>query len=296
MRLWLSKNSGISLKDQLTRQIILAIISGDLSAGAKLPSVRELGRRYGIHPNTAAAAYRSLEENGWTESRSGSGVYVKTVSKATIDRAADEMDHDLDEAIALFLRNARTRGFSGEQIRVRFEAVFDAKKPQSIEIFEPDHDLALILEHEISSRFALPVSIVANNPKFANEVLVVSITDLPANISEPLYFVKLKLNSVQASMKGKERPEKTDMVGVVSHWETFRRWSQTMLVAVGIDEDNLVVRDTSRVNWRDGLRSCKLIIADALTAKSCHGLKTVSIFPLVSEESFEEMRAHFDEC
>ena len=294
MRFWLSKNGGISLKDQLTRQIILAVISGDLSAGDKLPSVRELGRRCNVHPNTVAAAYRWLEENGWTESRRGSGVYVKTVSKARIDRAADEMEHDLDRTILSFLQNARTRGFSAEQIKARFEAVANEKKPDHIEILEPDQNLGLVLKHEISCRFALPVSIVANGAKFAKDALVVSIADLPENISAPAHFVKLKLNSVQESMKGKSRPGETDLVGIVSHWGTFRRWSRTMLAAVGIDEDNLVVRDTSHANWRDGLRSCKLIIADALTAKSCHGLKNVSIFPLISEESFEEMRTHFD--
>jgi len=68
-----------------------------------------------------------------------------------------------------------------------------------------------------------------------------------------------------------------------------------MLIAVGLDEDNLVVRDANLPNWRDGLRSCKLIIADALTAKSCKGLRNVSIFLLISEESFEEVRKHLDE-
>jgi len=295
MRFWLSKNGGISLKDQLTRQVILAIVSGDLSAGDKLPSVRELGRRCRIHPNTVAVAYRWLEENGWTESRSGSGVYVKAVAKATMDKTADEIEDDLDAAICLFLKDARTRGFSRERIKERFEAVLDNKKPQRIEIFEPDRDLALILEHEISRRFALPVSTVANSTKFAKEVLVVSIADLPENIFAPAHFVKLKLNSVQESVTGKERPDETDLVGIVSHWETFRRWSQTMLVAVGLDEDNLVARDTSRANWRDGLPSCKPIIVDALTANICQGLKNVLTFSLISEESFEEMREHLDE-
>ena len=278
------------MKDQLTRQLILAIVSGDLSAGDKLPSVRELGRRYKIHPNTVAAAYRWLEENGWTESRSGSGVYVKTVSNARIDKATNEIGHDLDRAILSFLQDAKTRGFSREQIRERFEAVVDEAKPQRIKIFEPDRDLALILKHEISGRFALPVSIAANSAKFAKDVLVVSIADLPENVLAPVSFIKLKLNSVQESMKGKTRSDETSLVGIVSHWETFRRWSQTMLVAVGLDEDNLVVRDANLPNWRDGLRSCKLIVADALTANACRGLRNVSAFSLISEESFEQMR------
>lgn len=293
MRLWLSKNVGISLKDQLTRQMILAIISGDLSAGDKLPSIRELGRRYKVHPNTVAAAYRFLEASGWTESRSGSGVYVKTVTQARINKAANEIEHDLDTAILLFLKDAEVRGFDREQIKERFDAVFNREKPKHIEVFEQDRDLASILEYEISGRFTVPVVTTRNKIKFTTGALVVTITDLPDDLSA-VSFVKLKLNSVQESMKGKPRPNETLLIGIVSHWETFRRWSQTMLVAVGLDEDNLVMRDTSQENWRDGLGSCKLIIADTLTANACHSLRNVSAFPLISEDSFEEMRKHFD--
>jgi DNA-binding transcriptional regulator YhcF (GntR family) len=130
MRLWLSKNGGIPLKDQLTRQIILAISSGDVKPGDKLPSVRELGRRNKIHPNTITAAYRWLEENGWTESRSGSGVYVKTVSQARIVEAARAIEQDLDNAIRLFVKNAKERGFSTRQIKSRLACLAGPKRAE----------------------------------------------------------------------------------------------------------------------------------------------------------------------
>src|SRR6185369_6176967 len=61
MRLWLSKNSAASLREQLGTQLTLGVISGDLKPGEKLPSVRELARRYNIHSNTVSAAYRDVE-------------------------------------------------------------------------------------------------------------------------------------------------------------------------------------------------------------------------------------------
>ena len=65
MRIWLNRTGEVSLREQLTTQVVLGIVSRDLAPGQRLPSTRELARRYGIHPNTASAAYRQLEQEGW---------------------------------------------------------------------------------------------------------------------------------------------------------------------------------------------------------------------------------------
>ena len=61
MRLWLSRTADVSLREQLSTQVVLGILSKELGAGERLPSTRELARRFGIHANTASAAYRELE-------------------------------------------------------------------------------------------------------------------------------------------------------------------------------------------------------------------------------------------
>ncbi len=48
------------MREQLATQIILGIISEDLKPDQRLPSTRELARRFHIHPNTVSAAYRDL--------------------------------------------------------------------------------------------------------------------------------------------------------------------------------------------------------------------------------------------
>src|SRR5215831_1131889 len=86
-RLWLSRNSAASLRDQLATQIMLGVASGDPKEGEKLPSVRELARRYSVHANTVSAAYRDLAQRGWLEFRKGSGVYVRDrVVEAVTDK------------------------------------------------------------------------------------------------------------------------------------------------------------------------------------------------------------------
>ncbi len=88
MRLWLSKNSAASLREQLGTQLTLGVISGDLKPGEKLPSVRELARRYAIHSNTVSAAYRDVEARGWLEVRKGSGVYVRDLHQPTTEKSS----------------------------------------------------------------------------------------------------------------------------------------------------------------------------------------------------------------
>src|SRR3954470_19040914 len=115
MRLWVSKNSDVPLREQLVRQIMLGVVSDDLKPGQRLPSTRELARRFRIHSNTVSAAYRELAERGWVEMRRGSGIYVRAQTHAALPETALE----LDQLIAVFLNLARTRGFTLEEIRAR---------------------------------------------------------------------------------------------------------------------------------------------------------------------------------
>jgi GntR family transcriptional regulator len=72
MRLWLNHAGEVSLREQLSTQVVLAILCKELLPGQRLPSTRELARRFGIHANTASASYRELEGEGWVEFRHGS--------------------------------------------------------------------------------------------------------------------------------------------------------------------------------------------------------------------------------
>ncbi len=55
MRLWLARRPEVSLREQLVTQVILGILCGELAAGERLPSTRELARRFHLHPNTVSA-------------------------------------------------------------------------------------------------------------------------------------------------------------------------------------------------------------------------------------------------
>lgn len=77
MQLWFARSSDVTIREQLVTQVILAILSDDLAPGQRLPSTRDLARRFRLHPNTVSAGYRQLEQERWVEIRHGSGVYVR---------------------------------------------------------------------------------------------------------------------------------------------------------------------------------------------------------------------------
>src|SRR2546423_15056784 len=101
MRLWLSKNSDVPLREQLVRQIMLGVVSDDLKPGQRLPSTRELARRFRIHSNTVSAAYRDLERAGWLEVRKGSGVYVRHLGENPSEGSLDSK-LELERLISAF--------------------------------------------------------------------------------------------------------------------------------------------------------------------------------------------------
>src|ERR1044071_2256302 len=131
MRIWLSKNSEVPVREQLATQLMLGIVSWDLKPGQKLPSTRELARRFGIHSNTVSAAYRDLAERGWVELRKGSGIYVREHP----GEAALGTGFELDHLFAAFLQAARERGYTLGEIQTRIKRM--------LELQPPDHFLVI---------------------------------------------------------------------------------------------------------------------------------------------------------
>lgn len=63
--------------EQLKAQVIARVESGELIAGTKLPTVRQLATDLGIAPNTVARAYRELEADGFLQTLGRNGTVIK---------------------------------------------------------------------------------------------------------------------------------------------------------------------------------------------------------------------------
>ena len=292
MKIWLSKNSEVPVREQIVTQITLGIASGDLATGTRLPSTREMAQRYKIHSNTVSNAYQILAEQGWLEFRKGSGFYVRESNHET-------GENSLDRLIAQFVATAQAGGFPIEEIKRRLAHFFDAHHSNQLFVIENDTGLRDILVEEIRAATNLQVA----GAELANLAGVLPVSgaifaamfDEKAKISARLPAEKncvfLKANSAAASMKGETRPTVDDLIAVVSGWENFLVLAKTMLVAAQIEPESLMLRSTREENWRKGLQAASMIICDSLTAKSLSGFQNVRIFPLIAEESLHELAA-----
>lgn len=72
----LDRSNGAPLFRQLEGALAAAIASGELPAGARLPSERDLAASLGVSRTTAMNAYRELEARGLVRGRVGRGTYV----------------------------------------------------------------------------------------------------------------------------------------------------------------------------------------------------------------------------
>ncbi|WP_207510352.1 PLP-dependent aminotransferase family protein [Longitalea luteola] len=61
---------------QIANQLMLFIKEGNLQAGHRLPSTRQMADWLQVHRKTVIQAYDELLAQGWLESRTGSGTYV----------------------------------------------------------------------------------------------------------------------------------------------------------------------------------------------------------------------------
>ena len=151
MRFWFARDSDVPIREQFAKQVMLAILSADLQPGERLPSVRELARRYKLHQNTISAAYQQLEREGWLELRRGSGVYVRQEKPIATTPALA-----LDEQIAMVFNHARQQGIPFSAVRLRLSQWLAMPPVSRFLVIEPDEDLREIVVAEIRQAVALP--------------------------------------------------------------------------------------------------------------------------------------------
>lgn len=99
---------------QLAEQVRAAIARGQLAAGDRLPSVRELSRTLVVNPNTIARTYTDLEREGVLHTRPGLGVFVAAPGSELTrpvrkKRLIERIDGLLTEAVHLAFTRDETR-------------------------------------------------------------------------------------------------------------------------------------------------------------------------------------------
>jgi GntR family transcriptional regulator len=298
MQLWLARRSEVSIREQLVTQVMLGILSGDLTPGQRLPSTRELARRFRLHANTISAGYRQLECERWVERRPGSGVYVSE-NKPEAPLLASLA---LDQLIADLFRSARALGLALPAVQARLSQWLQIQPPDHFLLIEPDEELRRIVAHEMQQAVGFPVKTCGLQECHTEKMLAGAIPAvLPSKTKAARQalpagseLLTLQVRSVPLSLAGWLPAPAAALVGVASRWPDFLKLARTILTAAGFQQDGLVFRDARKANWQRGLEQTAAVVCDSVTAKDLPtGCRAIA-FSLLAESSIAELR-HYEQ-
>jgi DNA-binding transcriptional regulator YhcF (GntR family) len=296
MQLWFARGSEVSIREQLVTQVVLGILSDDLAPGQRLPSTRELARRFKLHPNTVSAGYRQLQRERWVELRRGSGVYVAARKPdAQLSPAVA-----LDQMIAALVRSARTSGVSLPLLRSRLRQWMELQAPDHFLLIEPDEELRRILAGEIQKAVSFPVAtcVIDDCAREAAGAIPVVLPNRAPAVRQLLpagtELIMLQIRSVPASL-GEWLPAPSGaLVGVASRWPEFLKVARAVLNAAGFHPDSLMFRDAREANWQRGLKETAAVVCDSVTAADLPAGCRAIPFALLSQSSTEELRRYVE--
>ena len=266
----LKRKGGVPLHDQLLAQLELRILSGALAPGQRLPSVRALARRLGLHANTVSSAYRDLEAAGHVELRRGAGVYVRKGSPAALEDA-----RGLDELIRLALSAAFRRGHSGAEIRAAVERWLPAAPPERVVIVDPRVETLELVAHEIRSAIAVPVSgctleELESEPELASGALLVALPYHASKVIRAAPGAPVETVLVEGSQDDQQAVLALPSGGtvlIVSGSPILLKIAQGIIS--GLRGDELLIEGrlvSRRAEWRRLLPAADLVFADALAS------------------------------
>ncbi|HTV77998.1 MAG TPA: GntR family transcriptional regulator [Steroidobacteraceae bacterium] len=97
----LNPQSGIPIYRQLLDQVRRMVASGQLPAGAALPSIRDLALLHAVNPMTISKAYSLLEAEGILERHRGKPMTVasQAPSRAALSTRLQQIAPLLDQAV-----------------------------------------------------------------------------------------------------------------------------------------------------------------------------------------------------
>jgi GntR family transcriptional regulator len=94
-------NSGEPIYRQIERQVVRAVLSGEVRDGEPLPSIRQLARDLRVSVITTTRAYTELEQQGFIATVPGKGCFAKVPDVGQVrEQLRGEVAGRLREAVA----------------------------------------------------------------------------------------------------------------------------------------------------------------------------------------------------
>ncbi|MEM6674621.1 MAG: GntR family transcriptional regulator [Planctomycetota bacterium] len=113
MYLRIEQNSGLPLGPQIVGQLKLAIASGRLGPGERLPGARDLAAELRVNFHTVRKAYGELEREGLLVSTRGRGTFV---AEELPDSSREQLEQTVRDHLTRLVEDLAGSGLRGKEL------------------------------------------------------------------------------------------------------------------------------------------------------------------------------------
>lgn len=124
MDIIINNSSGVPIYEQIEEQIKSQIMNGDIKEGDALPSMRVLAKDLKISIITTKRAYEDLERDGFIESVTGKGSFVKGINS---DMVKENMMFAIQELLETAIDKAILGKITYDELSEMLELLYEEK-------------------------------------------------------------------------------------------------------------------------------------------------------------------------
>lgn len=296
MKISLSKNSDVSLRQQLAEQIVLLITTGELRTGQQLPSVRALARLIKIHHNTVSEAYQDLVRRNWLTRRRGSRLVVG-VHSAVGQKSPSSLDELINESI----QRAKQMGYSLQTLTECARNHLLAQPPDHVLVVEQEPGLREIIRYEVQKKLAWPVescafeqiakepSLVMGAQVFAPNHIIEELRPLVPQNRPSVSITYSRADEHVALIQGLKKPS---LIAAVSISESLLKTARS-LFASAVGRRHTFRKLALPRNGRLELRGIDVAFCDSLAMSAVNCRRKIH-YPLVDPSCLEDLARAVD--
>jgi GntR family transcriptional regulator len=127
MDIIITNNSEKPIYDQIKEQIKEMVLKGELKEGDALPSMRLLAKELRISIITTKRAYEELERDGYIESYTGRGSFVKGIKHEVV---REGVLYEIEELFEAAVGKARLAKLSYEELEQRLKLLYEESQDE----------------------------------------------------------------------------------------------------------------------------------------------------------------------
>ena len=122
MKIIIQPQGTLAIYEQIVNQLKNAIVTGELSAGEALPSIRALASDLDVSVITTKRAYEELEKEGLIRSVAGKGFYV---CEYNTDYLKEKQLIMLEKRLGEVIAEAKQAGIACDELKEMVEVIYD---------------------------------------------------------------------------------------------------------------------------------------------------------------------------